>query len=129
MKHRLLLGLGIGLTIIADIAVLLLAYGRLGQSGWILAVSFAAALVMFIWAARASSGWGAMSLLYFFAQALFLPFADYAGFGSDDVFFPALLLPWIFFGVVQFFVVSVRIWTELGAEKRADSGEPDQPPR
>ncbi len=129
MKHRLLLGFGIALTVIADVAVLLVAYGRLGRSGWIVAVSFAAALILFIWAARASLGWGAMSLLYFFAQALFLPFADFAGFNSDDIFFPALLVPWIFFGIVQFFVVSLRVRMELGAAKRADSGEPDHQPR
>jgi hypothetical protein len=117
MKHRILLGFGIGLTIIADIAVLLMSYGRLSESGWILLASFIAALVMFIWAARQSSGWGAMSLLYFFAQALFLPFADFYGFSINGPFFPALFLPWIFFGTVQFVVVCIRIRMELGAEK------------
>jgi hypothetical protein len=118
------LGIGIGLTIIADVAVLLISYGWLSRSGWIWLASFVAALVMFIWSARASSGWGAMSLLYFFGQAIFLPFADFAGFSSNDLFFPALILPWIFFGTVQFVVTCVRIRLELNAEKRVEPAEP-----
>jgi hypothetical protein len=125
MKHRILLGIGIGLTVIADVAVLMVLYGWLSRARWIVLGSAAAALVMFIWAARQSSGWGAMSLLYFFAQALFLPFADFAGFSSNDLFFPALIVPWIFFGLIQFVVVCVRIRLELGAEKRDDPGEPE----
>jgi hypothetical protein len=127
MKHRILLAFAIALTIIADIAVILMSYGRLSESGWILLASFVAALVMFVWAARQESGWGAMSLLYFFAEALFLPFVDFYGFSTDNPFFPLLLLPWIFFGTVQFFVVCVRIRIELSREKRVDPQESDTP--